>query len=113
MPFSCCGRHGSAVARERRMGEIDRPDGTDLPGELEPALRDWRLRNAGCPRPDLLQAAEAGVLPPDEAEPVLRHLETCRTCESLLRDLAPVDEAPLETGERQRIWSRIERSYRA
>lgn len=81
----------------------------ELPAELAAALRGLRNRAQGCPRPALLQAAHGGALPADLAEPVLRHAETCLTCQTLVESIAALDAEPLEPGPQQRIWERIER----
>ena len=50
---------------------------------------------AGCPDPALLLAATEGLLDEAAAEPLRRHLGTCRVCSMLVVDLASVmDEDP-------------------
>jgi hypothetical protein len=66
------------------------------------------LKNAGCPSPDLLQAAQAGVLPPALGDPVRRHLEACSICQSLLHGLDELDDAPVPGDGSQRIWHQIQ-----
>ena len=46
--------------------------GTELSREMSEAFRE--LKGAGCPAFDLLQAAQADVLPPSLGDPVRRHL---------------------------------------
>ncbi|MCC6367720.1 MAG: hypothetical protein IT165_29710 [Bryobacterales bacterium] len=81
----------------------------DLPDELAATVRGLRNRAQGCPRPALLQAAHGGVLPAELAEPVLRHAETCLTCQTLVESIHALDAEPIEPGMQQRIRERIER----
>ncbi len=82
-------------------------DRVDLPPEVAAALEEQR-GNSGCPPPDLLQAADAGVVPPEVGERVSAHLKTCLNCKTLLDSVAILDEAPLEMEQRDRIWRRIQ-----
>jgi hypothetical protein len=96
-----------ASEQEDGMGSTDQePYGTALPREMSDAFRE--LQTAGCPNPDLLQAAQAGVLPPALGDPVRRHLETCSTCQSLLHSLDDLDGALLPADGRLRIWNQIQ-----
>ena len=98
-----------APAQEDGLGSADQePYGTELSREMSDAFGE--LKNAGCPRPDLLQAAHAGVLPPALGDPVRRHLETCSICQSLLHSLDELDDTPLPADGSQRIWRQIQGS---
>src|SRR5262249_25462198 len=107
MRCSCCARRGSTQARESGMGPNEEVNRSGIPEELVPPLRDWRRRSTGCPPPDRLQAANEGVVPSAVAETVLRHLESCRTCKSLLQDLASLGDALVDLDQQQRIRRRI------
>lgn len=75
--------------------------------DLEPALGQLRGRPTPCPAPDLLQAAQADVLPAEQRLEIIRHLQSCRLCQSLVKDLEAVDEGTLATAARKRIWQRV------
>ena len=98
-----------APEQEDGLGSANQePFGTELSREMAEAFRE--LKNADCPSPDLLQAAQAGVLPPALGDPVRRHLDTCSICQSLLHSLDELDDAPLAAGGHQRIWHQIQGS---
>ncbi|HUA20234.1 MAG TPA: hypothetical protein VMB25_15910 [Bryobacteraceae bacterium] len=60
-------------------------------------------RGAGvCPRPELLMAARSGVAF-EGSQDVLRHLEECRICEPLSRDLAAHEFPSASEAEDRRI----------
>ena len=80
----------------------------DLPNEVTAALRELRRRCADCPEPELLRAAQAGALPPELHDLLMRHVELCPTCKSLMENLGALEDAPLQPDERQRIWDRIQ-----
>jgi TolA-binding protein len=80
----------------------------DVPEELAGPVRALRARAQSCPRPDLLQAAHGRVLPEELAEPVLRHVQNCLACRTLLENIDALEAEPLEAGQQQRIWKRIE-----
>jgi hypothetical protein len=82
--------------------------GTELSREMSEAFRE--LKDSGCPAPDLLQAAQADVLPPSLGDPVRRHLEGCSICQSLLRSLDDLDDAELPADGRERIWNQVQGS---
>ena len=79
----------------------------ELSSELDTALSELRARVHGCPPPDLLQAAQADVLPDEQAKEVKQHAERCSLCKSLLADLESLDEVELDKAGRQRIWAQI------
>ncbi|HLW54502.1 MAG TPA: tetratricopeptide repeat protein [Candidatus Angelobacter sp.] len=83
------------------------PAGPELSSELATACEGLRAKMLGCPTPELLQAAQADVLPPDLASEVNQHLEKCHICKSLLADLESVDSRELDRAARQRIWKQI------
>jgi TolA-binding protein len=84
------------------------PDGPELSGEITAALSGLRAGYAHCPDAAMLQAAQAGVLPPEVSEVVKRHLEKCPVCRALVQDLSLLDDSPLQSEERLRIWNRIQ-----
>lgn len=85
------------------------PDGMDFPNDVTAALRELRRRGADCPEPELLQAVQADVLPPEIRDLLMRHVEMCPICKSLMESLAALENVPLQPDERQRIWDRVQR----
>jgi TolA-binding protein len=91
------------------MGWMNRePAEPGLPSNLSEALGGLRANRQVCPRPELLQAAQADVLPAQQREDIIKHLESCPTCKSLLADLEVLDDAAIEKVAQQRIWKRIQ-----
>lgn len=86
------------------------PGELELSAELTAAVGKLRAKSPLCPKPELLQAARSGVLPPDLAEKVNRHLDGCRLCQSMSSDLEALDSASaeLDAAGRKRIWKRIQ-----
>jgi tetratricopeptide (TPR) repeat protein len=89
------------------------PEELELSTELRTAVDKLRAKSPLCPSPDLLQAAQAGVLPPDLAKDVSEHLERCGLCKSLQADLEVLDNEELDNGQfdvaaQDRIWSRVQ-----
>jgi len=76
--------------------------------DLSRSMREWRDKSSLCPRPELLQAAQAGVLPPEQGRGILEHLESCGLCQSLLADLEILDNASLDRAGDNRIWARVQ-----
>ncbi|HEY6308384.1 MAG TPA: anti-sigma factor [Candidatus Angelobacter sp.] len=90
------------------MGWMNRePAEPGLPSDLSEALDGLRTKLPRCPKPELLQAAQADVLPAQQREDIITHLESCPACTSLLADLEALDDAPLDKAGQQRIWKRI------
>ena len=75
--------------------------------DLGRVLGGLRAKVLGCPKPELLQAARADVLPSDQANEINRHLEKCSVCKALLADLEALDGLELGRAGRQRIWNQI------
>jgi tetratricopeptide (TPR) repeat protein len=91
------------------MGWMNRePAEPGLPSNLSEALRGLRANRQRCPKPELLQAAQADVLPPQQREEVIKHLESCPACKSLLADLEMLDDTRIAKGVQQRIWKRLQ-----
>jgi tetratricopeptide (TPR) repeat protein len=91
------------------MGWMNRePAELGLPSNLSEALGGLRAKWPRCPKPELLQAAQADVLPAQLREDVITHLESCSACKSLLADLEVLDDAAIEKAVQQRIWKRVQ-----
>ena len=60
-----------------------------------------------CPDPDLLIAANQGVLPPDVERSIQRHLLHCGICKTLLNDLASLEPPKLTAKQDRHIRSGI------
>jgi hypothetical protein len=84
------------------------PGEPELSTELTAAVAKLRAKSLLCPPPELLQAARAGVLPPDLARDVTEHLESCRLCQSLQVDLEALDNTELDAAVRTKIWRRVQ-----
>jgi TolA-binding protein len=80
----------------------------EFSNELAGALGELRATTSSCPKPQLLQAAQAGVLAPEQAEPITRHLEGCRFCKSLLSDMEELDNLELDKATQERIRDRVQ-----
>jgi TolA-binding protein len=76
--------------------------------ELDGPLSELRRKTRSCPRPELLRAAEAGVLAAEQAEAITLHLDGCRFCKSLLADMEELDNRDLDIGTQERIWARVQ-----
>jgi hypothetical protein len=76
----------------------------ELVGALS-ELSDW---GRSCPRPELLQAALAGVFQEDEMWEIKRHLSRCGFCNSLVIDLEQLDDDDLHDISLLRVRSRID-----
>jgi tetratricopeptide (TPR) repeat protein len=87
---------------ERQPGE------PELSTELTAAVAKLRAKSPLCPPPELLQAAQEGVLPADLTNEVTGHLATCRLCKSLQVDLEELDNTELDAAGRKRIWQRVQ-----
>lgn len=85
----------------------------EFSSELSGALSELRAKTGSCPKPGLLQAARAGVLAPEQAEAITRHLESCRFCKSLLSDMEELDDFELDKATRERIWDRVQQGVQA
>jgi TolA-binding protein len=86
------------------------PDDGELSSEVTAALHELRLCCANCPEPGLLHAAQASVLPQELHDLLMRHVELCPICKTLMENLAALEEAPLRPEECQRIWDRVQAS---
>lgn len=60
-----------------------------------------------CPDPDLLIAANQGVLPPDIERTIQKHLLHCGICKTLLNDLASLEPPNLTAKQHRHIRSEI------
>jgi len=62
---------------------------------------------AGCPPPETLLAARAGVLPEERGAGVVAHIASCPSCQALSEDLADEELSKLTARERDRIRGRV------
>lgn len=92
------------------MGWMSRqPAKPGFSSDLGRSMREWRDKSSQCPKPELLQAAQAGVLPPEQGQGIIEHLESCELCQSLLADLEILDNADLDKTGANRIWAQVQR----
>jgi TolA-binding protein len=63
---------------------------------------------AGCPRPDLIQASQAGVLPPELQQRVAAHVAHCVVCQALVDALDDSSVGSLTAEEQARIRQRVD-----
>lgn len=84
------------------------PNELELSTELNTALGRLRTNSPACPKPELLQAARSGVLPPETGKDIHQHLEGCRLCQSVVADLEAMDNEDLDSAVRKRIWKRMQ-----
>jgi hypothetical protein len=75
--------------------------------DLSEATGEFGARFPHCPKPAVLQAAQAGVLPVEVGDEVRKHVSACAACSVLVRDLAELDESPLQPTGREKIWGMI------
>lgn len=80
----------------------------EFSSELDEVLSELRAKTGSCPKPGLLQAAQAGVLVPEQADAITRHLEGCRFCKSLLSDMEELDNLELDKATQERIWNCVQ-----
>ena len=83
------------------------PDGLDAQDDLRDVSREFGVQFPHCPKPAMVQAARAGVLPAPVRDRLDEHVAHCAACASLASDLFTLDEAPLHAIEQERIWGRI------
>ena len=81
----------------------------EFSNELDAALSQLRARTRSCPKPQLLQAAQAGALDPEQTDAIAKHIEGCRLCKCLLSDMEELDDLELDKPTRERIWNRVEK----
>jgi hypothetical protein len=82
------------------------PDEESFAREIAEPLVALRARGNKCPKPDLLLAGRAGVLPPEMASDVARHLGDCGLCQVLLDSLVAELPGPSHEAE-HRIRDRV------
>jgi TolA-binding protein len=83
------------------------PDGLEAQSDLKDVTREFGVQFPHCPKPALVQAARAGVLPAEVRDRLNEHVAHCAACAALASDLFTLDEAPLPVSEQERIWDRI------
>jgi len=71
------------------------------------SLGQLRAHHADCPRLEVLQASQAGVLPEDTARNVAKHLEHCGFCQILLKDSMTEEFANASSDEARRVRQRV------
>jgi tetratricopeptide (TPR) repeat protein len=83
----------------------------DLEPDEERFVKEFGARlagvRAGCPPPEMLLAARAGVLPEESGAGVAAHLASCPACRALSEDLADDELSKLTARERDRIRARV------
>jgi TolA-binding protein len=75
--------------------------------EYENPLQGLRETHSHCPPPDMIIAAEGEALPEELARRVKDHLENCRLCQVLGRDLKRMGASGTSADERARIEERV------
>lgn len=83
------------------------PEERELLGKPGASLGTLRQHHADCPRPEVLTASQAGVLPEESARSVAKHLEKCGFCQILLKDLTSDEFSQATAGEAQRVRARV------
>jgi hypothetical protein len=80
------------------------PDDDAAMGFFQPRSNDAR---PACPPPDLVQASQAGVLPPPLQERIAAHVEHCVVCQALADALEDSSVGSLTAEEHVRILDRV------
>ncbi len=94
------------------MASEPKPGGDDFDLQEREFLRErGGSAAAGCPPPDLLRAARADAVPEDLRVALERHLEGCRICQMLDRDLESLGDS-IGAEERKRIDARVYGEFR-
>jgi hypothetical protein len=84
------------------------PEERDTATLVKGAIEPIEAALGKCPAPDLLQAAQTGVLPQDLDQWVGSHLAACPLCKILTADLEEVLEVEMTSEERDNVRARIE-----
>lgn len=71
------------------------------------SLGELRAHHGDCPRLEVLQASQAGVLAEDTARSVAEHVERCAFCQILLKDSVAEEFANASSDEARRVWQRF------
>lgn len=71
------------------------------------SLGELRAHHGDCPRLEVLQASQAGVLAEDTARSVAKHVERCAFCQILLKDSAAEELANASSDAARRVWQRF------
>jgi hypothetical protein len=86
------------------------PDEAGLLKEFGTSFEGLRASHADCPKPELLLAAQSGVLSEETARSVGTHLEKCGFCKILLRDLNDGGVIATLPEEERRVRDRVMRA---
>jgi tetratricopeptide (TPR) repeat protein len=86
------------------------PEEEELLKECGTSFEALRASHADCPEPEILLAAQAGVLEEETARSVAAHLETCGYCKLLLRDLTDGEVLAALPEEEHRVRERVLRA---
>lgn len=79
----------------------------ELLGNSGGSLAELGADHADCPSLEILQAARAGVLPEDVAQSVAEHVEKCRFCQILRKDLTADELSDPNPDEALRVRQRV------
>jgi hypothetical protein len=83
------------------------PDERELLEEFGTSFEAVRAGHAGCPKPEILLAANAGVLDEQTARHVAAHLGQCGFCRMLLADLTDAELLAARPDEERRVRERV------
>jgi tetratricopeptide (TPR) repeat protein len=83
------------------------PDERELLKQFGISFKVLRATHAGCPKPEILLASQAGVLDGEMTKNVATHLEKCGFCRILLRDLTDAELSTARPDEERRIRERV------
>jgi tetratricopeptide repeat protein len=86
------------------------PDEEELLKELGTSFEALRASHADCPKPEILLAAQAGVLGEETAKSVSAHLQKCTFCKILLRDLTDGEVLAALPEEERRVREQVLRA---
>ena len=89
-----------------RMDDLTSED-QELLAKVGVSLGQLRAHHADCPRLEVLQASQAGVLPEDAGRSVAKHAEHCGFCQTLLKDSMTEEFANASSDEARRVWERV------
>jgi tetratricopeptide (TPR) repeat protein len=83
------------------------PEEEELLKTFGTSFEALRASHADCPKPEILLAAQAGVLEEETARSAAAHLEKCGYCKVLLRDLTDGEVLAALPEEERRVRGRV------
>ncbi len=83
------------------------PEEQEILGILGTSLEGLRAQHADCPSPELLMAAQSGMLPEKTNRSINEHMAKCALCRVLAHDLADEEITAAKPEEEARIHERV------